>query len=157
MSNGTAADERLGHLVHLDGAHHAGEDVLLLQRVLQRERVDDRGQHTHVIGGDAVHLLGLFGDAAKEVAAADYDGDLDPGPVDLTDFSRDFVHPLVVDSKALPGGQCLAGELQQNAFVDGSVHVRANLGKYFHQCSSKPPTNVDGRSGVRRVFCHRSE
>ena len=30
---------------------------MLLERVLQRQRVDDRGQHAHVVGGRAVHAL----------------------------------------------------------------------------------------------------
>ncbi len=72
---GAASDERLGHLVHLDGAHHAGEDVLLFQSVLQGQGIDDRGEHAHVVGGYAVHLLGLLGNATKEVAAANHDGD----------------------------------------------------------------------------------
>ena len=101
-------------------AHHAGEDILLLQRVLQRQRIDHRGQHAHVIGGDAVHLLGLLGHAAEEVSAAHHDGDLDAQAVHIGELGRDLVHALIVDTKALAGGQSLAGNFQKNAFVNRS-------------------------------------
>ena len=48
-------DVRLRELLHPDGRHHAGVDAVLLEHVLQRERVDDRAEHPHVVGGDAVH------------------------------------------------------------------------------------------------------
>src|ERR1019366_8085951 len=81
-----------------------------------------RGQHAHVIGGHAIHLLGLLSHAAKEVAATDYDGHLHSEAVDLCDFGRDFVHPRVVHTKSLASRQCFAGNLQQDAFVCRSSH-----------------------------------
>ena len=48
-----------------------------LERLLQRERVHDRGEHADVVGLGAVHALGRSGQAAEDVAAADDDGDLD--------------------------------------------------------------------------------
>ncbi len=54
VARGAAADERLGHLMHFDGAHQAGVAALLFERVLQRQAVDDRGEHAHVIAGGAV-------------------------------------------------------------------------------------------------------
>ena len=66
------SDVRLGQLLHLDGALHAGEDPELLQRVLKRQRVDHRGQHAHVVGAGAVHAFGRGGDPAEDVAAADH-------------------------------------------------------------------------------------
>ena len=50
--------------------------VLFFQRVLQGQRVDHRGEHAHVVGGDAVHVFRLHGHAAEKIAAADDDGDL---------------------------------------------------------------------------------
>src|SRR5271157_941384 len=125
----TAPDKRLGHLVHLDGAHHARPDALFLQRILQGQGIDDRGQHAHVIGGNAVHGLGLLGHAAEEVAAAHYDRDLNSQPVHFGDFGRDFVHPGVIDAEALPGGQRLTGYLEKNAFINWSVHFPADTYK----------------------------
>ena len=55
-----------------------------LERVLHRERVDDRRQHAHLIRGHAVHAgLGEPG-AAKDVAAADDEADLDAEADDFT-------------------------------------------------------------------------
>ena len=68
-----AADERLSHLVHLDRRLHAGVYALLLERILQRERIDDRGQHPHVIGGHAVHVLGLLSHTTEKVSPAHHD------------------------------------------------------------------------------------
>ncbi len=119
MADGAAADERLGHLVHLDGGLHAGVNTLLLQRVLQRQRVDHGGQHAHVVGGDAVHVAGLLGDAAEKISAAHHDGDLDAQRVDVRQFGGDLVDAGSVHAEALVGGQSLTGELEQNAFESG--------------------------------------
>src|ERR1017187_1794609 len=48
-ANGAATDKGLSHLVHLDRGHKTGEDVLLLQGVLQGKSIDDSSQHAHVI------------------------------------------------------------------------------------------------------------
>ena len=129
VANGAAPDERLGHLVHLDGAHHARPDALFLQRILQSQGIDDRGQHAHVIGGNAVHGLGLLGHAAEEIAAADHDGDLDSQTMYFGDFRRDLVHASVINTEALSGGQRLTGDFQKNAFVNRSVHFLADTWK----------------------------
>ena len=54
-------DVGLGDCLHLDGAHDAREDAVALERVLQRERVHDGGEHAHVVGLGAVHALGRGG------------------------------------------------------------------------------------------------
>ena len=73
-----AADVRLGHAVHADGGQQPRLAAQRLQRVLQGQAVDHRGQHAHVVGGgllDAGVAGGELG-AAEDVAAADDDGDL---------------------------------------------------------------------------------
>ena len=107
MPDGAPADERLGHLVHLDRRLHPGVDALLFQRVLQRQRIDHRREHAHVVGGDAVHLLGLLGDAAKEISPAHDDGDLDIQCAHFGQFGGNFVHAGSVHAETLAGGQCL--------------------------------------------------
>ena len=102
--------------------HHAGEGVLLFQSVLQREGIDDRGQHAHVIGRDPVHKLGLLGHAAEEVAAADHDGDFDSQTMYLGDFGGDLVDTRIVHPEALAGGQRFTGDFQQDAFVNRITH-----------------------------------
>ena len=54
-----------------------------LQARLQRQPVDDRRQHAHVVGGRALHATRAGRLAAPDVAAADDDGDLDAERDDL--------------------------------------------------------------------------
>jgi len=73
---------RLGHLI---ADLHPGEDVQLLQSVLQGKRVYDGSQHTHVVGAGAVHPAygGLF--APDNVAAANHYGDINARVSNLFD------------------------------------------------------------------------
>ncbi len=71
---------------------HTGIDALFLQRILQGQRVDDGGEHAHVVRGDAVHVLGLLGDAAEKIPAADDDGELNAELVHIRDFGGDLVN-----------------------------------------------------------------
>ncbi len=51
-------------------------DALVLEGVLERERVLHRREHADVVAGRAVHAAGGGGHAAEDVAAADHDGDV---------------------------------------------------------------------------------
>ena len=62
----------------------------LFEGVLQREGVDDRGQHAHVVGLRPVHADGAGGDAAEDVAAADDDGQLHAEGLDFAHLPRDL-------------------------------------------------------------------
>ena len=53
-------------------------------------------------------MFGLLGHATKEVAATDYDGDLDAQAMHLSNLGRNLVYPLVIDTKTLSSGQRLA-------------------------------------------------
>jgi hypothetical protein len=108
MADGAAADEGLGNLIHLNGRLHAGKDILFFESILQRKSVDDGGQHAHVVGGDAIHVLGLFGNPAEEIATAYDNGHLDAEIVHIGKFSRDFMNASVVDAEALRGGKGFA-------------------------------------------------
>src|SRR3546814_3303123 len=46
-----------------------------VERVLQRERVDDRGQHAHVVGRGALHAARGGRNAAEDVAATHHQAD----------------------------------------------------------------------------------
>jgi hypothetical protein len=83
-----AADVGLGELVDLDGALHPGRHADLLERVLQGQGVDDRGEHAHVVGGDAADRLAAVLLAAPDVAAADDDADLQSLRVGELDLGR---------------------------------------------------------------------
>ncbi len=73
VADGAAPDVRLGQRFHPDGGHDPGVDADLLQNVLEREGVDDGGQHAHVVGGDPVESLAAGGGPANDVAAADHE------------------------------------------------------------------------------------
>src|SRR5205823_487688 len=122
MTDGAAADERLRHLGHGDGGVHARIRAAALESVLQRQRVDHRGQHAHVIAGHAVDAFGGGGDAAKDVATADDDGDLDAGALHVDDLVGDVGERLRVDAGPPPPHQRLAGKFQKNATVPGASH-----------------------------------
>src|SRR5262249_1062599 len=122
MAYGPAPDKRLGYLIHLDGRHYAREHILLFQRILPRERVDNSRQHAHVIGRDAVHLFCLLCYAAEKITAAYHDSNLNFERVHIGQFSRDFVNTQRIYAEALGCGQGFAGEFEQNAFKDRSRH-----------------------------------
>jgi hypothetical protein len=61
-----------------------------------------------VIGGDAIHIDGLLGNAAKEISSTDDDSDLTAECVNGGEFFGYFVDENGVDSKASACGQSFA-------------------------------------------------
>jgi hypothetical protein len=70
-----------------------------------------------VVGGDAVHVLGLVGDAAKKVPAADHDGQLHAQLVNVRQFGGDFVDARRIHTKPLIGSQGFSGKLAERAIL----------------------------------------
>jgi hypothetical protein len=100
--------------VDLQRRHDAHARALTLERVLHGERIDDRGEHAHLIGGHAIHAgLGETG-AAEDVAAADDEPDLNPEADDLGDLDGDAADDGGIDAVMLATEQSLAAQLQQN-------------------------------------------
>ena len=62
----------------------------LLERVLERQGVDERGQHAHVVGDDAVQLQALVAPAPPDIAAAHHDADLDVALMGVADLAGDL-------------------------------------------------------------------
>ena len=56
-----------------------------------------------MVGGDAVHVDGLLGDTAKEVASSDDDANFAAEGVDGGDFSGNFVDEDGVDAEVVRG------------------------------------------------------
>ena len=115
MADGPAPDVGLGHLGHVDRRLHPGGLLELLERVLEGQGVDDRGEHAHVVGLGAVHARAGAGHAPPDVAAADDDGDVD---VEVAADLDDLLRPGRADDRAVDAvaglaGEGLAGELQQ--------------------------------------------
>jgi hypothetical protein len=61
-----------------------------------------------VIGGDAIHVDGLLGDAAEEVSSADDDGDLAAEGVNVGNFFGYFVDEDGVNAETRTCGQSFA-------------------------------------------------
>ena len=137
VAHRAAADVRLGDLGDRDRRLHPGRDVLLLERVLERQRVEHRREHPHVVAGRAVHAPCAAAQSAVDVAAADDDRDLDAAPVDGGDLAGDRLHARGIGAVLELAHQRLARELQQHALVDRRRHVvAACLGVHRAQ----PPT-----------------
>ena len=69
------------------------------------------------VGGDAVHVDRLLGDAAEEVSSADDDGDLASEGVNVGNLFGDLVDENRIDAESGAGRKGLAGEFEENSFV----------------------------------------
>jgi len=108
MADRPAAYIGLGHLVHFDRGHNTCGNALRFKRVLQRQGIDDGGQHAHMIAGYAIHILGGRGHATEEIASADHQADLDASPRHFGHFSRHGVDLIRIDTKSSGAGEHLA-------------------------------------------------
>jgi hypothetical protein len=122
---GAAADDGLAHLVHLDRRLDASLDADLLERILHGERVHDGREHAHVIGLRAVHALGGTGHAAKDVAAADHQAELEARVLGGLHLSSHGGDSLGIDPELAGSHQRLARELQEDAFEGGGHEERS--------------------------------
>ena len=87
MTDGAPPDVRLGDLMHRDRRLHARRHAHALERVLQGERIDDGGQHAHVIGGGAIHAGFFVHLTAPNIAAAHHDRDRNTVAMNLGDLA----------------------------------------------------------------------
>src|SRR5690606_26321121 len=123
VADGAAADVVLAHVVDLDGAHHAAFGAEFFQCVLHGQRVDDRGQHAHLVAGDAVHATGGQAGATEDVAATNHQAHFGPGVARLDDLAGDAGDDGRVDAVVFGPHQRLAGQFEQDAAIDeGSGH-----------------------------------
>ncbi|MPM96212.1 hypothetical protein SDC9_143370 [bioreactor metagenome] len=108
VADGPQRNIGLGHLLHGDGGLHPTFGPRLLNEVLQGQRVQHGPQHPHVVGPRAVQaVLGQFR-TPEEVAATDDDGNLDSGPVGVSDLLGHLgdhigVQPDFAAAEHLPG------------------------------------------------------
>ena len=129
-----AADVRLGDLRDLERREDARVGPQPLERVLERERVEDGREHAGVVRRRAVHPLGRGGDAAVDVAAADDDRELQPLRLDVDDLTGDLVDRLRVGAVLVIPHQRLARELQEDAAESGSGARRRPLRQFLVCC-----------------------
>src|SRR5262249_1962484 len=89
----------------------------LLQRIGKRQRVDDRGQHAHVIGCYPIHAQRGGGHTPEDVAATHHDPDLHARRRHIRHLPRQGLHLVRVDAECRAAGQHLTAQLQQDALV----------------------------------------
>ena len=108
---------------HLLGGEHGGPAALAQNGVLHGQRIDDGGQHAHLIGLHRVHRVGEA--AAPDVAAAHDNAHLHAQIVQPDDGCRGTIHALRVEGQgcALVGGNLLRGEgLAAELQYDALIH-----------------------------------
>src|SRR5439155_5855958 len=129
MTERPPPDIWLGQLLHPDRGHHARFDSLALENILERERVDHRAQHAHVVGADSLHShLGELA-ASYDVAASDHETDRGPQLYDVDDFVTQTIHRVEIESKSLVTGERFAREFDEDAGVF-EIHKKRRLSAY---------------------------
>ena len=116
----STADVGLGHLGHFDGGHHARVLSHSLERILQCKTIDDRRDHSHVVGLSLVHSTTTALGAAPEVAATDDDGNVDAELVaGFLQFAGELRQNIVVQTEAGLFGERLTRQFQDHAVPAG--------------------------------------
>ncbi len=123
MANGAPPDIRLRHLVHFNRAHHAAMHILLLQRILHRQCVNDGSQHPHVIRRYAIHVARLLRHSAEKISSANHDCQLNAHRVNVCNLSGDLMNPRDIDAEAKIGRQRLPGKLKKNSFIHSYLSI----------------------------------
>src|SRR5207244_10843029 len=95
----------------------SGGGARAFQRVLQGQRVDDGGEHAHVVAGRAVESTLGRGEAAEDVAAADHDRDLHAHLVHPLDLRGDRLDNFEVDAVVAAAAKRFTAQLEQHAVV----------------------------------------
>ena len=118
------ANEGLTDVVHRDGRHHPALGANILQRGPHGQRVDDCGQHAHLVSRRPLHPLGGAGNPAEDVAATNHQTDLRSQlhhTFDLVCDARDISRVEPVTAIAHQG---FTRNLQQNATKDLRITIR---------------------------------
>ncbi|MNI75041.1 hypothetical protein D3C73_1311650 [compost metagenome] len=116
MTDSPAANVRLGDLLHCDGGLHPCRDLDLFERVLQSQRIHNRGQHPHIVCSCAVNSFGAACNAPPNVTASAYDGDLNSELNDFFHLLGDRRNRLGIDTVPILPGQRFTANLQDNTF-----------------------------------------
>jgi hypothetical protein len=118
-----AADIRLGDLRCGQCGEHPRVRATALERVLERERVQERREHARVVGGRTVHALRGRLEAAVDVPGAHDDRELEPLLLHVDDLTRECGDAVRVEPVLLLAHEGLAGELQQHPAKGGARRV----------------------------------
>src|SRR5207237_1819049 len=110
VADGPAADVRLGDGLHAHGGEQARLAAEALEGVLERQAVEDGGEHAHVVGGGLLDDVAAGAElgAAQDVAAADDDGELHALGRDLGELAGDVERLVEADAAAAGLAEALA-------------------------------------------------
>src|ERR687892_585343 len=137
-----AADVRLRDLRHgdrrLDPRVHAGA----LERVLERERVQEGRQHSRVVGRRPIHPLGGRRHAAIDVPGPDDDRELGSGLVDGVYLAGDRLDGPGIDPVFPPAEKRLPGELEQDPVETRRSPGRNGPGRFLSLGAHEPATEI---------------
>src|SRR5665811_450391 len=117
MTECTTSDVWFRDVPHFDCRHDSGPDLLLFQRILKSQAVEDSSDHAHVVAGCPIHALARGREPAPDVAATDHDAELDARLHHPTDLLRHFGCHGRIDAKRLIAHQCLTAEFEQDSPV----------------------------------------
>src|ERR1700722_8065046 len=141
-----AADKWLGNLGHVNRAQESRDHALFLERILQREAVDDRRQHAHVVAGGAIDRQGFLACAAEDFSSAHNNCHFNAQIIYFFHFAGDAVNGFGVNAKTLCTLKRFSGKLQNDAsgnrrrrgvvWVGRTVVVAHALGGYSNKNSS---------------------
>ena len=115
-------DIRFCDLLHGDRGLHADGNIALLKAVRQRKAVNDRRQHTHMIGAGALHTVTAVLQPAPKIAAADDDAHLHTGFDAFFHHVADAADHVKVQPAMRVARQRLPADLQQDAAIFRLVH-----------------------------------
>ena len=104
---------------------------------MNRERVDDRRQHAHLISCHTVHDFGRETRTAKDITAANHDRDLHAGSHEFMDFIGDAIQNHRIDPILLLPHQRFAAQLNEHTAVTrrrGMVSTHGELVRCPHLC-----------------------
>jgi hypothetical protein len=135
---GTPADIGLADLVDPQRRHDPAVATGLLDGILQGQRIDDRGQHAHVVPGNPVHAAGRHAGPPDDVAAANHHTHLDAGLADLPDVGGDTLDHAGIDTMRAVTHQGLAAQLQQYPLVLHIIPIFFNWLLHAGQTGLKP-------------------
>jgi hypothetical protein len=116
VSHRTTANVGLSNLRHLDRRLDSGGLTQLFKRVLQRECIDDRCEHAHVIGLRAIHSGTSTGHSSPDVSTTDNDGDFNIGMVctHIDNVFGNALHNMAVNAVTGIASESFARNLEQN-------------------------------------------
>src|SRR5215468_4480091 len=116
MADGAPAYEGFSNLGHGNGALDARGDAEFLESILQCERVDDCGEHPHVIARGAFDAAFAPRQAAKNISAAN-DDNLHAKVSNFTNLLRHVLNGFGRNSNAALPANRLTAELEQDAAI----------------------------------------